>query len=218
MNNPWLEISHSDYENHMTEIGQAQVLSNLVKYGLEKYRPQRFALLGCSTGNGLEHVNPKITSKIYAIDINPKYLEILKKNFEERINDLELIRADIQNDELIFRNVDLFFIGLVLEYAEPEKSLQNIIRTLGEKGVLIIVIQKNNQSSFVTKTKYRSLETLTAISKEVNETAMDRFIRSEKLSAMKRSVIELANNKSFIMLEYSWLISESPKGKKMEKS
>jgi ubiquinone/menaquinone biosynthesis C-methylase UbiE len=163
-------------------------------------------------------VNPKITSKVYAIDINPKFLEILKKNFEERINDLELIRADIQNDELIFRNVDLFFIGLVLEYAEPEKSLQNIIRTLGEKGVLIIVIQKNNQSSFVTKTKYRSLETLTAISKEVNETAMDRFIRSEKLSAMKRSVIELANNKSFIMLEYSWLISESPKGKKMEKS
>jgi len=31
MKNPWLEISYSDYENHMTEIGQAKVLNKLTK-------------------------------------------------------------------------------------------------------------------------------------------------------------------------------------------
>lgn len=202
MHNPWLEISHSDYENHMIEVGQAQVLNSSTKYCLDKYLPESFALLGCSTGNGLEHIKPEITKKVYAIDINPEYLNRTKEKFENKINNLEILNTDIQNDELIIKSVDLFFVGLVLEYVKPEKALKKIINTLNEKGILLIVIQKNKQTSFVSKTEYKSLEKLTDISNEVNEVEIDRFIHSENMELINREEIELTKNKSFISLEY----------------
>lgn len=44
MNNPWLNIVNSDYENHMIEVGQAQVLNGLTQYSLDKYQPIWFLL------------------------------------------------------------------------------------------------------------------------------------------------------------------------------
>lgn len=79
MKNPWLEISNSDYENHMTEVGQAQALNSLTKYCLDKYLPKNFILLGCTTGNGFEHIKPEITKRVYAINIKPKYLDKTKE-------------------------------------------------------------------------------------------------------------------------------------------
>jgi len=201
MSNPWKEIPYSDYENHMKEIGQAQVLSSLTKYCLDKYLPENFALLGCATGNGLEHINSDITKSVYAIDINQNYLNKTRENFAEKIINLETINADIENDELSIENVDLFFVGLVLEYVEVKKVLQKIINTLSNKGVLFIVIQKNRQTSFVSKTKYKSLEKLSGYSNEVDEKEIDAFIRSENLLLINREEIYLAENKSFITLE-----------------
>ena len=202
MANPWLNISHSDYENHMFEVGQSQVLNSLVKYCLDKYYPENFALLGCSTGNGLEHVIPEITKRVYAIDINPVYLNKTKEKFNRKIGNLILINADIQYDELAIEKVDLFFIGLVLEYVEPEKVLNKIIQTINDKGVLFIAIQKSKQTSFVSKTKYKSLEKLTDISSEVDESKIDRFIKSKNMELVERKEIELTQYKSFITLEY----------------
>ena len=69
MDNPWLKIPSADYENHMLEVGQAQVLNALTEHYLEKCMPSSFALVGCSTGNGLEHVEQG-TDRLYAIDIS----------------------------------------------------------------------------------------------------------------------------------------------------
>ena len=200
--NPWTEIPYSDYENHMKKVGQAQVLSNLTKYCLDKYLPENFALLGCATGNGLEHINPEITKGVYAIDINQHYLNKTKENFAKKINNLETINADIENDELTIQNIDLFFVGLVLEYVEAKSVLKKIINTLNNKGVLFIVIQKSKQASFVSKTKYKSLEKLGDYSNEVNEKEVDTFICSENLLLINREEIYLTENKSFIILEY----------------
>jgi SAM-dependent methyltransferase len=109
MSNPWTKIPYSDYENHMKEVGQYQVLNSLTKYCLDKFLPENFALLGCATGNGLEHIKPEITKRIYAIDINQNYLDKTKENFADKINNLEIINADIEKDELTIQNIDLFF-------------------------------------------------------------------------------------------------------------
>jgi ubiquinone/menaquinone biosynthesis C-methylase UbiE len=202
MNNPWKEIPYSDYENHMREVGQTQVLSNLTKYSLDKYLPENFALLGCATGNGLENVKSEITKRVYAIDINQVYLEKTKENFADKITQLETIKIDIQNDVLKLKSIDLFFVGLVLEYVEPKKVLEKIISTLSEKGVLVIVIQKNSQTSFVSKTKYKSLEKLADFHCEVNESEIDKYICSENMQLIKREELRLTENKSLIVLEY----------------
>ena len=202
MSNPWLEIPVSDYENHMKEVGQAQILNSLIKSCLDKYQPKNFALLGCTTGNGLEHINPEITNKIYAIDINPEYLQKTNERFVAKIQNLDILNIDIQNDELTIKNVDLFFVGLVLEYVETEKALIKIIRTLSKKGILLIIIQKNKKTSFVSKTKYKSLKKLEKISNEVNEQLINKFIQSENMELIERDEIKLTENKSFIKLKY----------------
>lgn len=202
MKNPWLDIPHSDYENHMTDVGQAQCLNTIMKDCLERFQPASFALLGCATGNGLEHINSDITTNVFAIDINPEYLDKTRERFEERIDNLEIIESDIQTDELKFKNVDLFFVGLVLEYVNPKHALKKIIKSLGEGGVLVIVIQKTEETSFVSKTEYTSLEKLSNISNEVIEENIDSYISCENMISLDREEIKLTENKSFIKLVY----------------
>jgi len=202
MQNPWLNIPHFDYENHMLEVGQARVLNDLTKYCIEKYKPESFALLGCATGNGLEHINKDKTNTVYAIDINQEYLNETQKKFRNQINDLIILNKDIQNDELYIENVNLFFVALILEYVNPLTTLKKIIKSLSEEGILFIVIQKSKQTTFVSKTKYKSLETLADICNEVNENEIYNYVCQENIELLKREEIELTKNKSFITLEY----------------
>ncbi len=108
----------------------------------------------------------------------------------------------VKSDELTIKGVDLFFIGLVLEYVNPEKALEKVIKTIDTKGVLFIVIQKNEGTSFVSKTKYSSLTKLAEISKEVDEIEIDALIQSKNMKLIKREKVELTKNKFFITLEY----------------
>lgn len=164
--------------------------------------PKYFALLGCSTGNGLEHINSEITKRVFAIDINSSYLKKTEENYTNKIRGLEIINADIQNDELSLKNIDLFFIGLVLEYVEPKKVIKKIINMLNKNGILLIVIQKSTNTTFVSKTRYKSLDTLSEISNELKENEIDGFIKSQNMELLYKDEIELNNSKSFIRLDY----------------
>lgn len=202
MPNPWLKIPYSDYENHMREIGQEQALNRLTKYYLDKYRPLTFALLGCATGNGLEHVNPEITKEVFAADINREYLKIARERFRAKIRNLKMLHLDINTDELPFSQIDLLIAGLILEYVEPERTLRKFVRALNENGIMALIIQKNKKTSFISKTRYHSLETLSETSREVNEKEVDILLRTMDMELLKREEIALTETKSFISLEY----------------
>ena len=62
-------------------VGQRSVLSRLFGEALETVRPGVVLVLDCSTGNGLEHVNPAATSRVVVVDINPTYLRRLRDRF-----------------------------------------------------------------------------------------------------------------------------------------
>jgi SAM-dependent methyltransferase len=207
MNNPWLNISSSDYENHMTEIGQEQTLSRLTKYYLEKYQPATFALPGCSTGNGLEHVDPEITHEVFAVDINPEYLKITRERFQDKIRNLNTFHLDIDREALPFGHVDLMIAGLILEYVEAKPALKKMVASLNQNGVLVLIIQKNKNTTAVSKTRYTSLETLSKVFREIDEAEIDETLRTLNLELLKREEIALTENKSFVSLEY-WPIAK----------
>jgi len=202
LSNPWLHIPPDDYEKHMLEVGQAQALNKLCSQALEKYSPERFALIGCSTGNGLEHVNSIITKATFAVDINADYLRKTKEKYQGKIENLNCIHADIQNEEPPLSHIDLFFVGLVLEYVNPEITLRKLIRYLRDQGVITIVIQRSNQTSFVSKTNFKSLQKLSSISKEVDEELIHNIMSSEKMKLLQSKKISLTESKYFIVLEY----------------
>lgn len=142
MKNPWLEIQHSDYENHMSEIGQLQLLSKLTKYCLDTFKPERFVLLGCATGNGLAHVSPEITRKVYAVDINPDFLRLTLENYKSLIPNLEVIETDIRHAELSVSNINLLFAGLILEYVNPVNVIPKLVSVLAKDGIFCLLYFK----------------------------------------------------------------------------
>ena len=75
--NPWQEISLDDYENHMKldSVMQLQTLDSMMKEQLNDYPVSSVMILGVAGGNGLRHVPTERISKIYGVDINPRYLE-----------------------------------------------------------------------------------------------------------------------------------------------
>lgn len=201
--NPWLTINFSDYENHMLEVGQAQILNKLTEDFLKDYKPENFALVGCSTGNGLEHIDNNITKNVFAIDINPDYLQQTKIRFENKNNNITTCCIDLQNEELNLSNIDLAFCGLILEYVDPEILLKKITKTLNKNGKIVLVIQKNKNTSFVTKTKYTSLESLSSIAKEISENTVTIICNKLHLKLIQKKEIQLNEKKSFLVFVYN---------------
>ncbi len=78
----------------LPEVCQAQALSRLMSLALAEYTPASLAVIGCTTGNGFEHIDPIHTRRVVGIDINPDYLAILKSRFACKIPGLKLIEAD----------------------------------------------------------------------------------------------------------------------------
>jgi ubiquinone/menaquinone biosynthesis C-methylase UbiE len=204
MKNPWLKIPAIDYESHMAEVGQSRILGSLTRQTLRKYNPEKFLLPGCASGNGLEHVDNNVTSQVYALDINPEYLEFTVNRFQHRIPNLRTICCDLLTDKLELTDIDLAFCGLLLEYVDPHIALPKIIGTLNKQGNLVIVIQRNNSASFVSKTRYSSLEKLSGIVSDVLPEEIDNICRQIGMTKAFQEEIPVNDGKSFIVMDFSF--------------
>ena len=125
MNNPWLDISLSDYEAHMAlpEVAQARLLADVFAAQLEIHKPGSLAVLGCAGGNGFERIKPDITRRVVGVELNGSYLQAVRVRFGNVFEELELIEGDIQSAAAAFAPVDLIYAALVLEYVEVRTAV-----------------------------------------------------------------------------------------------
>jgi SAM-dependent methyltransferase len=163
---PWLTIPWEDYEGHMSHptVKQSQFLSEVFCEILDQYEPESIAVLGCSTGNGFEHIDPDVCSRVTAVDINPNYLKILQDRFQSKIPGLECICQDVAICELEESSYDLIHCALLFEYLEPQRLIEKIKLWLCRCGVLTVVLQLPSlKSGRVTETEFTSLKRLEPI-------------------------------------------------------
>ncbi len=165
MKNPWLDIPLEDYESHMTlpQVGQSQLLCQLLSEAIESYRPSSIALLGCAGGNGLERIPSTSVKRAVGIDINQDYLERTADRYKDQIPNLELFAGDLEVDRFVFDPVDLVFAGLIFEYVESKKLLLQALSMLAGEGRLISVIQLPSQIEDVTPSPYTSLKIISSV-------------------------------------------------------
>lgn len=184
----------------LPEVAQAQTLNELMASALKEYTPESLAVIGCTTGNGFEHIDHTHTRRVVAVDINAAYIAILKERFAAKIPCLELIDADITALGFIFNPVSMIFAALVFEYVNVEVALGNITRCLNPGAVFVTVLQlPSAESAPVTATRYKSLELLAPILNLVSPFEFSRMCRTFGLRQVKTESIPLKKGKSFFV-------------------
>lgn len=200
--NPWLQISAEDYERHMSDekVGQLQALNKIFKDILNEYSPESLCVLGCTTGNGFEHIDTKTTKSVVGIDINEEYLKIIKKRFGKSIPEMVLICSDLNDLDLPPDSFDLIHAALIFEYVDVEKTLNKISNWLSNGGVLTVVLQMPDEnSSPVSETQYQSLILLTPILNLVNPDSFRLAAKKSGLKEIKNFEYDLKTGKKFFV-------------------
>jgi SAM-dependent methyltransferase len=198
--NPWLSIPAADYEAHMSnpQVGQLQYLSVSFRSALDRHRPTSIACLGCTTGNGFEHLVEFPLQRVVAIDVNAQYLEILRSRYAERVRGLETVCADLTECELDEGAFDLVWGGLVLEYVDCDVVVEKIARWLGNHGVLSVVLQLPSPGrGHVTGTPITSVRVLEPFMKLVEPGVLDRLADRHGLEGTMRRTRVVAGKEFF---------------------
>jgi len=199
--NPWLDIPAVEYEAHMSspEVGQLQFLSEVMGKVLRELRPKSLCVLGCTTGNGFEHIDPEITSRVVGVDINSTYLDILKARWSGRLPGLELIGADIASCEIAPASLDLIHCALVFEYVQPAVVLPKVTAWLRPGGVACCVLQLPSEHGPVTETGFTSLRRLEPMMKLVDPVSLKALARDLGLCEIRSWTETLPAGKAFFV-------------------
>ncbi len=204
--NPWLEIPATDYEGHMGPGGgdQLSVLARLFGETYARYRPRRLVVVGCATGNGLEHVTPATTERLVAIDINLQYLQIARARFPDLAPVLEPICAPAERCDLELGVFDLVQAALVFEYLDPAALVARVASWLRPGGLLSAVLQlPSPDHPAITATPYQSLRALEPLLRLVDPGALTEIAAREGLEGVEASEVPLRSGKRFWVARFA---------------
>ncbi len=141
--NPWSLVPAADYERHMGAGGADQLapLSTLFQEAYLAAQPGRVLVVGCATGNGLEHIAPAVTRRVVGLDVNLQYLGICRQRFFHLGPRLELYCASALAWRAPPGTFDLVHAALVFEYLQPAALVEQIAGWLAPHGTCQVVLQ-----------------------------------------------------------------------------
>lgn len=204
MRNPWLSVPLADYEAHMSlpDVAQAQALSSELDRLLRLHRPASVALAGCAGGNGLERVDPAVTRRVVALDVNPGYVAATGERFGGSFTTFEAIVCDVgRKRSAPFRPVDLVFAGLLLEYVSLVPAMRFLRSALVPGGVLGCVVQgASAHSGVVSPSPYASLSRLSRVLKIRRPREVERAAAACDLNGRAGRTLRMPNGKVLVSL------------------
>ena len=153
---------------------------------------------GCSTGNGLEHIDPGFTDRLVGLDINPDYIRIAGERHGRRLPFLELYCTDIEDLTFVRHSFDLIVASLFFEYVIPARVLPKLAQWLRPGGQLAVTLQLPSPGNEpVTPTPFRSLRRLTPIMKLIPPEQIKNICLRLGLNCTNEAEIELPTGKTF---------------------
>jgi SAM-dependent methyltransferase len=195
--NPWTVVPALDYERHMGPDGVDQ-LAPLAAIFQEAYlsaQPDRVLLVGCATGNGLEHVNPAVTQKVTAVDVNLQYLGIARQRFMHLGPKLELFCSEAEKFRPPPGSFDLVHAALVFEYLHPEVLVRRISEWLAPAGIASVVVQLPGGEGPLAPSK--TMQLISKAMKLVPPDELTRLFEHYGMSRKRARTVPLKHGKSF---------------------
>jgi hypothetical protein len=179
-------------------VNQLAPLADLFGEALARLRPRSVAVLGVAGGNGLEHVDSTLTTRVVAIDVNQAYLDATKARFAD-LRGLELYCADLTaHQPLDIEPVSLVHAALVFEHAGVERCLEHAVSLVARGGHLSVVLQlPSNEHEAVTPTAFASMATLAGDFAFVDPHQLRRVLAQRELRLTHQARLTLSTGKAF---------------------
>jgi SAM-dependent methyltransferase len=201
--NPWNDVPYADYERHMSHetVGQLASLNEITGEKVARRYPQTVAVYGACTGNGFAHFVDAQT--VYAVDLNPTYLTICYDRYDPILNKLVLVQADINQDvvDIPPNSVDLIICHLFLEYVDLDQAFASFRQVLRPGGLLNVVLQRSNDTGWVSNTGVTTLRPVASIAKEVPEETLRKHADPD-LHFDGSQTYRMPNGKSLISYDF----------------
>ena len=205
MKNPWEEIDLSVYEKHMSldSIFQLQALNEMMKSQFYTYPAKSIMILGIAGGNGLEHIDTDVLTKVYGVDINEKYLSTCINRYPELQGILNVIQADLTQDVKKLPYADLLIANLFIEYVGYEcfkRTLEQV-----KPKYISCIIQKNNDISFVSASPYvHAFDRLDEIHHQIEEGDLLYSLDQVGYKKITQVEKELTNGKRLVRMDFGF--------------
>ena len=179
-------------------VDQLGPLADLFGEALARLRPRSVAVLGVAGGNGLEHVDGAITTRVVAVDVNQTYLDATRARFPD-LRGLELHCADLTADEpLDVEPVALVHAALVFEHAGIERCLDHAVSLVARGGHVSVVLQlPSADQKAVTPTEFASMATLAGDFAFVDPHQLRRVLAQRELRLTHQARLTLRTGKAF---------------------
>ena len=190
--NPWLSIPLADYERHMHEVRQLEPISRFFGDALTLCRPRSVAILGVAGGNGLERIDPVVTTRVVGLDINRAYLEEARR----RCPSIEAHCVDLAAETIELAPVELVHAALIFEHAGLGLCLENALALVAPRGWLSAVLQLPGDP---VESPYESIRRLREHFVLVEPAALRRAVEARGMALMREAQSPLPQGKAFWM-------------------
>lgn len=184
-------------------VGQAALIAGELARAVEANRSESVAVLGCAGGNGLDRLPGGPVRRVVALDINPDYVTTVEARFRGRIEELEVIVADVEDDAQVFDPVDFIYAALLLEYVDLGRALRFMRRHCQPSGTLAVVLQlPSTEIAEITPSPYVSLRNLEPIFRFVSPAELVRQAAQAGLRPTGSRIVAASGGKSFSLQEF----------------
>ena len=204
MNNPWEDISLSDYENHMSldSVKQLQAMNSIMKEQFEAYPVDTAMVLGIAGGNGLEHVSGNKYKPVYGVDINADYLKAVEARYGALEGVLECIKADIINECDKLPEAQLVIANLLVEYTGYEAFMKAMMRV--RPLYISCVIQINiDEHQWVSDSPYlHAFDRLDEVHCQMEDEALTKVMEEICYRKILSESYPLPNGKALLRLDF----------------
>lgn len=201
MSSPWLRVPLDQYEGHMSAPGveQFDVLSALFANAVTYARPATVAILGIAGGNGLEHIDSEATTRTVGIDINPDYLETVRKRYP-KLPGLELHRLDLSGPIATIDPVELVHAALIFEHAGTGRCLDNALALVAPDGRFSVVLQLPGKPGHeVAQTSFDAMQHLKSDFHLIDPAQLQKTLEARNWTLEEQSQIPLPSEKALWM-------------------
>jgi len=206
MDNPWKEISLSDYENHMSldSVQQLQALNLTMKEQLNDYDVNTAMIMGIAGGNGLEHVDADKYQKVFGIDINEEYLIAVAKRYKDLSGVLECLNVDIINEADKLPKAEMIIANLLIEYVGYD-AFEAAVAKVKPRYVSCVIQINESDKQWVSDSPYiHAFDELNSVHCQMQENALTNVMNKAGYKLIKKNKDALPNGKSLVRIDYEW--------------